>query len=194
MASWLPAGAWPACRADYQVAPDEPLTLAVDIGGVRAASALVGVTDDLRVAHIEIFEGDDAVLDVTEAIERLVRAGRPITEIAYDEWRFHGEAIRLEREHGLRMVQFPQRLERLVKAAEALHAAIVARRLKHPGHADLDRHVAAAVAKQTGRGFRLDTPPNAPPDVQIDAAIALAMAVWQAVQPAPPPARLLGWV
>lgn len=194
MASWLPPGAWPACRAEYTVGDDEPLYLAVDIGGVRAASVLVGVTADLRVGHVEVFQGDDAVLDVSDAIERLVRSGRPIAEIAYDEWRFHGEAIRLEREHRLRMVQFPQRLERLVKAAEALHAAIVERRLRHPGHPDLDRHVAAAVAKQTGRGFRLDTPPNAPPEVQIDAAIALAMAVWQAVQPPPPPSKLVGWV
>jgi hypothetical protein len=109
----------------------------VDIGGVRAASALVGVTADLRVAHIEVFQDEDAVLDVVDAIERLERSVQAITEVAYDEWRFHSEAIRLEREHGVRMVQFPQKLERRVRGAEALHAVVVEQRLTHPGHPTL---------------------------------------------------------
>jgi phage terminase large subunit-like protein len=195
MASWLPPGAWSAARDDaITLGRDEPLYLAVDIGGVRAASALVGVTADLRVAHVEVFQGEDAVLEVTEAIERLIRSGQAIAELVFDEWRYYAEALRLEREYRLRTVTFPQKQERLVKAAEALHAAVIDGRLRHPGHPDLDRHVHAAVAKQTGRGFRLALAPNAEPEVQIDAAIALAMAVSHATAPPPTPGRYYGTV
>lgn len=75
-------------------------------------------------------------------------------------------------------------------ASEGLHAAVVEGRLRHPGHPDLDRHVAAAVARKTGRGWRLDKIAR---DAQIDGAIALAMAVERA-QDRPEPARLLGWI
>jgi phage terminase large subunit-like protein len=75
-------------------------------------------------------------------------------------------------------------------ASEGLHAAIVEKRLRHPGHTDLDRHVASAVAKKTGRGWRLD---KAARDSQIDAVVALAMAVERA-QYQPEPAQIVGWL
>jgi hypothetical protein len=62
-------------------------------------------------------------------------------------------------------------------ASEGLHAAVVEQRLTRPGHEAVNRHVAAADARQTGRGWRLDKMTRA---AQIDAAIALAMAVERA--------------
>lgn len=115
---------------------------------------------------------------------------RPVIEAAYDPWRFRSEALRLEREHGVRMVDFPQSHARLVPASEGLHAAIVERRLRHPADPNLDRHVAGAVATSTGRGWRLEQSEHS---AQIDAVIALAMAVDRAAQPAAAPARLIGW-
>lgn len=64
------------------------------------------------------------------------------------------------------------------------------RRLKHRGFRELDLQVASAVAKQTGRGWRLDKANNA---AQIDATVALAMAVERA-QHRPEPVRPLGWL
>ncbi|HVE69160.1 MAG TPA: hypothetical protein VNB64_11310, partial [Solirubrobacteraceae bacterium] len=61
--AWLPPGAWSACRADYAVEDGEVVTLGVDVGGSRAASAVVAVTDDLRVAAVEVLQGDDSVLE-----------------------------------------------------------------------------------------------------------------------------------
>ena len=82
-ARWLPAGAWQACRAVYEVQPDEPLTLGVDIGGARSASACIGVVGDetgVRVATVEILQGVESVLGIVAHIEQLIAAGRRIHE------------------------------------------------------------------------------------------------------------------
>jgi len=46
---WLPRGAWQACAGAAEIAPGEPVWIGVDVGGSRAASAVVIVTEDLRV-------------------------------------------------------------------------------------------------------------------------------------------------
>jgi phage terminase large subunit-like protein len=79
-----------------------------------------------------------------------------VREVAYDPWRFHSEVLRLERDHGLLMVEFPQSHARLTVASEGLRRAIVERHLRHCGFCAPDRHIASAVARQTGRGWRLD--------------------------------------
>jgi phage terminase large subunit-like protein len=189
-AAWLPPGAWTACQDDHLDAQDgEQIWLGVDIGGSRAASALIGVTADLRVVHVQVFTGDEAVLEVTEAIRAVARR-LTVREVGYDPWRYRSEALRLERDGIGPMVEFPQSHARMTAASEGLHAAIIERRLAHPGHPDLDRHVAAAVAKATGRGWRLDKSGR---DVQIDAVVALAMATARAQAPQPT-AKLLGWL
>ena len=95
----------------------------------------------------------------------------------------------IARELGLRVVEFPQSHARMLPASEGLHAVIVERKLRHPGHPELDRHVAGAVARATGRGWRLDKSERG---AQIDAVIALCMAVERA-QYKPELVRLLGW-
>lgn len=186
---WLPPGAWSACLSEYEVGDGEPVWSAVDVGGARASTAVVAVTADLRVAHVEVMQGDDAVLRVPEIL--LALAGRfQLREVAFDPWRFTSEALRLERDHGLVMVAFPQSHTRMTIASEGLHKAIVERKIRHRGHRALDAHVAAAAAKQTGRGWRLVQGANA---AQIDAVIALAMACERA-QVEEQPVRLLGWI
>ncbi|MEJ7568412.1 MAG: terminase TerL endonuclease subunit [Gaiellaceae bacterium] len=187
--AWLPPGAWSACRADYTVDDHEEVVLAVDVGGSRASTALVAVTPDLRVAAVQVWQGDDAVLRVPDAIRELARR-YTVREVAYDAWRFQSEALRLERDDGLTMVAFPQSHARMTVASEGLHAAIVEQRLRHRGDPELDRQVALAVAKRTGRGWRLDKSTH---DAQIDATVALAIAVDRAQHEAEP-ARLLGWL
>jgi phage terminase large subunit-like protein len=187
--AWLPAGAWSACRATYTVEDGAVVTLGIDIGGTRAASAVVAVTEDLEVAACEVFQGDAAVLQVTEAVRRLARR-YTVREVRYDPWRFRSEALRLEGEGIGPMVEFPQSHSRMVPASERLHAAIAEGRLRHHGDADLDRHVANAVAKPTPRGWRLN---KSAPEAQIDACIALAMAV-EGAEIRPEPVRVLAWI
>jgi hypothetical protein len=194
-ARWLPPSAWSACRAVYEVEPSEPLILGVDVGGSRSATAVVGCVarEDGRVdvALVEVWQGSDAVLRASAYIEQLVTSGRAIREIVFDPMRFSSEALRLERDHGLVLVEWPQSETRMTICSEKLHGLVVEQRLRHPGVAELDRHVAAAVAKPTPRGWRLTKSAEA---AQIDAVIALAMAAERASTPAPPPAKLLGWI
>ena len=188
-AAWLPVGSWQACRGPVDLTPRE-LFVGIDIGGTRSASALVGVTAELEVPICWVFEGDEAVLAVTDALLQLHADGWTIREVAYDPWRYQAEALRLEREHGLTVVEFPQSHARMTVASEGLHSAVTEKRLRHPGHPDLDRHVAQAIAKKTGRGWRLD---KAGRDAQIDGVVSLAMAVERA-QFKPADVELLGWL
>ncbi|HET8954272.1 MAG TPA: terminase TerL endonuclease subunit [Solirubrobacterales bacterium] len=185
---FLPPGAWAGCLGDVD-ADGEPVWLGVDIGGSRAASAVVGVTADLKVAEVHVFQGDEAVLAVTERVLEIADR-RPVVELAFDPWRYQAEALRLERDHGLTVVQFPQSHSRMIAASENLHRVIVEGKLTHPGDPHLDRHVAAAVARKTGRGWRID---KLGKEEQIDAVVALAMACERA-EVRPEPVKLLGWV
>jgi phage terminase large subunit-like protein len=105
--------------------------------------------------------------------------------------RFSSEALRLERDHGLALVEWPQSEARMTICSERLHGLVIEQRLRHPGDPELDRHVANAVAKPTPRGWRLVKSADS---AQIDGVIALAMAAERASQPAPQPVRLLGWL
>lgn len=185
--AWLPPGAWQGCAGDAEIEPGEAVWIGVDVGGSRAASAVVKVTEDLRV-QAKTWQGDSAVLDVADNLRQLARDYK-IREVAFDPWRFRSEALRLE-DAGLPMVEFPQSTARMVPASEQLYSAVVEGKLTHPNDPELNRHVAGAVAKQTPRGWRLDKSERG---AQIDAVVALAMAVERADQPAEP-ARLLGWL
>ena len=188
--AWLPPGAWTACAGDW--APDDdPVVLGVDIGGSRAASAVVGVTRDLHVAEMHVFQGDAAVMDVVDTIVEIAER-RPVLEVAHDPWRFRSEALRLERDHGLTVVEVPMSSARMGAASENLHGAVVSKRLTHPDHPELNQHVANAVARSTPRGWRIDKSADG---VQIDALVALMIATQRAEQgDDPQPVRLLGFV
>lgn len=188
--AWLPAGAWQKCRADYAIENGERLFCGIDIGGSRAATALVYVTDDLRVG-VQTWEGEEAVIFAEAALRELAEHFS-ISEVAFDPWRFGAQALDLA-SAGLRMVQFPQNDSRLVPASERLSAAILERRLRHPGDPVLDAHVAAAVAKQTQRGARIAHAGGRHSSNRIDAVIALAMALDRA-ENQPEPVRMLGWL
>lgn len=192
-ARWLPPGAWQACRQVYEVDPDAPLILGVDIGGSRSSTAVVGCVaregGRVDVATVEVWQGADAVLKAAAYIAGLA-ATRTIQEVVYDPMRFSSEALRLQRDHGLRVVEWPQSETRMTICSERLHGLIVEERLRHPGVGELDRHVANAVAKPTPRGWRLVKSAEA---AQIDALIALAMAAERATRQRRA-VKLLGWV
>ena len=168
---WLPPGAWQACAADYTIESGEPVWVGVDVGGSRAASAVVWLTDDLRLG-CEVFEGTEAVLAVEARVRRLA-GEQDVRAALYDPWLFEQAALELEAE-GLTTVAFPQSHSRMVPASENLFSAVVEGRLKQPNDETLNRHAAAAIAKDTPRGWRLDKSDR---NAQIDAVVALAMAL-----------------
>jgi phage terminase large subunit-like protein len=188
--SWLPAGAWQRCRAEYEIEPGERIIVGLDVGAARSATALVWATEDLRVG-VRTWEGEEAVIYAEAALRELAET-YVIAEAAFDPWRFGAQALDLSKA-GLRMVQFPQHDARLVPATERLSAAILERRLHHPGDPVLDAHVHAAIARQTARGARIAHAGGRQPQNRIDAVIALAMAVDRA-ENQPEPTRLIGWL
>jgi phage terminase large subunit-like protein len=186
-AYWLPPGAWQACAADYEIAGGEEVWVGVDIGGKRSMTAVLHCTEDLRVG-VWTGQGDEAVIAARDRIREL--AGRfEVRRVAFDPHNFQQGAAELARE-GIRMREFPQSDARMSPASERLYAAVVEKRLRHPGDPVLDAHVAAAVAKQTERAWRLSKIGSR---TQIDAVVALAMAVDQA-ETAPRGPRLIGWL
>lgn len=82
-------------------------------------------------------------------------------------------AQRLERDHGMTVVDYSQDPAPMAQAAERLFEAVRSGRLAHPADERLSSHVLAAVAKRTtGEKWRL-----AKAKKPIDGAVALAMAV-----------------
>jgi phage terminase large subunit-like protein len=76
-------------------------------------------------------------------------------------------------------------------ASAALYDAIVDGKITHPDDEELNRQVAAAIAKAKPRGWRID---KANEDDQVDGVVALAMAYEAATAPPPPETRVLGWL
>ena len=184
---WLPPGTWQECAASYRIEDGERVWLGVDIGGDRAASAIAYVTEDLRVG-IEIFEGDEAVLEVAARV-RALASRFDVAEVAFDPWRFQAPAIELERD-GLPVIQFPQTNVRMVPASERLYSAVREGKLRHPNDPGLNRHVARTIARKTERGWRIDKTRSRD---KIDGVVALAMAVDRASNRAEA-ADVIGWL
>jgi phage terminase large subunit-like protein len=176
----------PSCSRSASSASSRPAIS----GGSRAATALVYVTEDLRVG-VQTWEGEEAVIYAESALGELAER-YAVMRVYFDPWRFGAQALELS-QRGLPMVECPQSNSRLVPASERLSAAILERRLQHPGDPVLDAHVHAAVAKQTERGARIAHAGGRHTSNRIDAVIALAMAL-AACEEQPEPARMLGWL
>ena len=182
-----------ACRAVYEVEPDEPLILGVDVGGSRRATAVVGRRGGdgrrARRGHRGV-AGLEAVLEATAYIERLIAAdGRPIARSRVRPHAILVEGLRLERDHGLALTEWPQSESRMTICSERLHGLVVEQRLQHPGDPELDGTSPTPSRSQpraAGGSSRRDA-------AQIDGVIALAMAAERAAQPVEP-TRFLGWL
>lgn len=186
--SWLPAGAFQACVTNPEIHPDEPLWVAMDVGGTQSATALLWCTKDLRVG-CWIETAEDAILRAVQRLRELRAEGHQIVEFSYDPWRARQAALELERDR-VRCVEFPQTDVRMCPASAALRAAITEKRIQLPSDKILAQHAANAVAAHTRRGWRIASPARG---VQVDGIVSLAICVERA-QHRPPSARLLGWL
>ena len=185
--SWLPAGAWQSCAGSPEFEDGERVWVGVDVGGSRADSAVVWVNEQLHVG-VEVFTGEDAVTDVAAYVPELAER-YTIAEAVFDPWRA-GQMAREWEQRGIPAVVFPQHDARMIPASQALYDAVVEQRIVHPNDPRLNRHVAAAVARHTRRGWRID---KAERSENIDAVIALCMAVERAAV-TPEPVELIGWL
>ncbi len=157
------------------------------MGGTRATSAVAWVNEGRQVG-VEIFHGDEGVLEAKALIEELAER-YSVREVAYDPWRAGQLAQELE-QRGIVATAWPQTDARMIPASERLYRAVVERRLTVPDDAELRAQVANTIAKHSRRGWRLDKPSQDAPN---DAVIALAMAL-DALEDQPAPVELVAWV
>jgi hypothetical protein len=83
------------CRSDYEIEDGERIFCGLDVGGSRAATALVWVTEDLRVG-VKTWDGEEAVIFAGAALRKLAN-GHTIVEAAFDPWRFGAQAFDLSK-------------------------------------------------------------------------------------------------
>jgi phage terminase large subunit-like protein len=185
--SWLPPGAWQDCAGDATIEPGSRVWVGIDIGGSEADSAVVWADEQLHV-NAEIFEGEDAILDVASLVPELAERF-DVQMVMADPWHAAEMLNELEQRR-IPAFKFPQSDPYMFPAYRELHRAIVQGRLTHPDDERLNEHVHNAVAKHSRRGWRLD---KADRSAKIDAVVALAMTVdRQAFRPEP--VELVGWL
>lgn len=185
---WVPMDVWDSCSGEANIAPGDEVFIAIDGAAKRdsTAVAIVAPRDDSTMdVQVRVFEPPDqqgGIID-PEQVENFIRdvfQTYHVVEGHFDPALFFRSAQILIDE-GYELLEFPQSHSRMVPASQALFDAIMERRIRHGGDAKLREHADSAVARETGRGWRLDKERTAK-GVRIDAVVALAMAVYAAEQ------------
>ena len=171
---------WGACAdpARGDLADGSAVWIGLDLGWKWDTTAIVPVGEDLRVGVPVIVEPprDGTSTDEGEIVEPLLDMQRRFRVLGLVFDRNAGGqqlAARLERDHGMTVIDYSQDPAPMAAAAERLSGAVRSRSLVHPNDERLNAHVLSAVAKRTsGERWRLvkDKKP-------VDGAVALAMAV-----------------
>lgn len=205
---WLPKGAWVLGLDPKAVLTDTlPVGVGVDMGQTHDSTGVVVAQRQGEDVVVRARAWDnpypkghrlhDGWQVSTEEVRRHLRDLRdaypvpmakrdertvPGPAFAYDPWHFR-ESAEMLADDGLNMVEFPQYASRMGPASEGLYELVKAGRIKHDGDPVLARHLAAATAKLTRRGWVITKPEGS--SRRIDLAVAMAMAVDLAMREAP---------
>ena len=202
--SWLPPGAWEACRGDAELDPELPVGVGVQRRpGESGAVVVVQRQGDRVVVRSKVFPVDrdtgsasssairehlKGLRDVyPAAMSRIEKTRRPKPgpAFAFDRWSFTENAELLELD-GLNMVDFPRHASTLGPASTLTYDLITGLRLEHDRDPVLAEHVATARATLTERGMMV-TMAKRITERQSSACMALVTAVAMAMQEAPVP-------
>jgi len=175
--SWLPAGAWDACKGSVTIDPNLPTWVGVDMSLRRDSSAVVTVQqrpDGKVQASARIWFPDGKLIDQSEVDDYLttLTATCDVRWIAADP-AFWPSLPELE-EAGLPIVRWPQQGRNMIVACARTYRLILDGVLTHDGAPDFSDQVASAAPHSTDRGWALKKGRTAK---RIDSAVALAMAV-----------------
>ena len=188
--SWLPAGAWDACRSELDLEDGLPVWVGVDVALKRDSTAVVVVQPqgERLVARAKVWHPDLVTMDLAgvEQYLRELHARFEVREIAFDPAFFQRSAEALA-DDGLPMVEFAQSPQRMVPAIATTYDMIVNQVVAHSGDPMFADQVLSAAPRSTDSGIRLSKGKSRR---KIDAAIALVMAVDRATrkaEPAPSP-------
>lgn len=172
-----------------------PVHIGVDIGIKHDSSAVVGVAYDARrgkVAqvfhHIWTPKGDEINLEVTvEAYLRAMYKRFIFRMVSYDPYQFARSAQTLQA-IGMPMQPFDQTTGNMTPASQQLFDLLRGKKYETYPDPETKFHISNAVAKDTGRGFRIVKDPiiannrHKRGTKPIDFAIATAIAAYTAVQ------------
>jgi len=187
--TWLPAGTWEECAAEFTIGPDDEIILGFDGSYNGDASVIVGAvvpenTDDpIRVFMVKAWEKDlehdpaDWRVDIGDVEATIIDFCQKhnVREIACDPFRWQRSMEVLENK-GLPVVAFPQSPQRMIKACAIFFDAVAEKRLQHDNDPVLTRHIGNTATKLTPAGPHVKKEnPNSPR--KIDAAVAAILAV-----------------
>lgn len=185
--AWLPAGAWDACREPGATIPaGSEVVLAVDLALKHDSTAVVAAHRrdmDGRIAvSARVWDNTpEAPMDVTDVLAHIRgwASTHRVRAVVYDPRFFDLPARQLEDE-GFTVIEVPQSPERMVPLCGQAYEAILARRVAHDGDRVLAAHVAAAVPRQSDRGWSLSKGKSRR---KIDACIAFVLALGEIQSP-----------
>ncbi len=196
-ARWLPAGAWAERRHPSGLAlpPNgAEVTLGFDGSYNNDATALVGCTVDGHIFKVAVWERPPGASDswvvprdqVDVAVTNAFRRWK-VRAMAVDRSRWVSETQDWTERFGSDVVMdIPQSRTRMVPASALFYTAVVQGLLTHDGDADLARHLANAVTRETPDGAYVTKDGRHSP-LKVDLAIAAILAYQAAVTlPAPP--------
>ena len=180
--SWLPIGAWDACRTDTALDASLPIWVGIDMA-LKHDSIAVAVAQpqaESIVVRARIWNPSEQGVDIAEVEAHLRELSRTyqVHEFAYDPSFFQRSAEALA-DDGLPMVEFPQSAQRMVPACGNAYELIVAGRISHDGSPTLTDHVLSAAQRMTEQGWRLSKGKS---KRKIDGCIALVLALDRATK------------
>lgn len=193
--SWLPAGTWEACEADFEISPDDEIVLGFDGSFSGDASVIVGAVkpksedDPVKVFLVKAWEKDLTIHDdewrvdiaeVEQTILDFVQKYPKTVEVACDPFRWQRSMQVLE-EKGVPIVEWPSTsARRMVPACALVFDAVTEKRLIHDGNPLLARHLSNAVTKIDNLGPRIVKDSRNSPR-KIDGAVAMILSVDRAL-------------
>jgi phage terminase large subunit-like protein len=176
--SWLPTGAWDACKGDLIIDPTLPTWLGADMALKRDSAAVVMLQlrpDGRLQASARIWFPDGGLIDQTEVDDYI----RSVNETHNVQWNAADEAwwptlTELEAE-GLPIFRMPQQGRNMVIAYAQTYRVIVDGVLIQDGAPDFADQIASAVPNSSDRGWTLK---KGKTKRRIDSCPALAGAVF----------------
>lgn len=183
--SWLPTGAWEACKGEVDLAGKDYI-IGFDGSFSGDSTVLVGVTieETPQIFMIHAWEKDPNIhddtwrvdiLDVENKIREFVKANPNVKEIVCDPYRWQ-RSMQVLAEEGYPIVEYPStNARRMVPACAKFFDAVVEGRVIQDGDALLARHLSNAVVKTDNLGVRI-VKENRASSRRIDAAVSAVIA------------------
>ena len=158
--SWLPEGLWAELADSFELKPDLPTYIGIDMPLKHDSVAVVWGQQDpeseLIYLDSKIWRNEGVMFDYAEVETFISKLNREfnVVECAYDPAFFERSAQALYDEN-VPMVEFPQTHGRMVPACGQSYELITSKKVRHKNHNTFNDQVLSAVNKPTDRGFRL---------------------------------------